>query len=97
MPCSITCTDDHAGVSGSGEHSEVTAQLRTVEKKRQSPQAALRRESGNELKVIVVSRLGKPSWLRYPNALGRISTVPSGQAVWPVERVRRHFLPAFCP
>jgi hypothetical protein len=47
-------------VNDSGEHSEITAQLRTVEKKRQSPQAALRRESGNELTVIVVSKLGKP-------------------------------------
>jgi hypothetical protein len=60
MRCSIACTDDHAGVSDSGEHSEITAQLHTVETKRHSPQAAPRRESDNELKVIVVSTLGKP-------------------------------------
>jgi hypothetical protein len=59
MRCSITCTDDHAGVSDSGVHLEITAQLRAVEK---SVRACRRHyeKSSNELKVIVIANLGKP-------------------------------------
>jgi hypothetical protein len=60
MRCSVTCTDDRAGVSDSGEHSEITAQLRAVEKKRQGRRPRYDVTPGNELKVIVVAKLGKP-------------------------------------
>ena len=48
------CTDDHAGVSDAGANSETTAQLHTVEKRCQSPQAALQHEPDNELQRIAL-------------------------------------------
>jgi hypothetical protein len=83
MRCSITCTDDHAGGGDSGERWRLRRSLRAVEK---AVRACRRRygKSSNELKITVGPKLGEPARLRYPNAFGRVSTVPGAQAVWPV-------------